>query len=1385
MDINGGALNQFGMEKLTNNNYQYWRMCMKAYLQGQDLWDIVDGGDTDLPPDTPENSEARRKWKIKCGKALFALRGSIHKDLIDHIRDKESPKDVWDTLDKLFTKKNTARLQFLENELANTNQGSMTIAQYFQKVKSLCAEISELDPDEPIKEARMRRYLIRGIKKEYTPFLTSIQGWANQPSIVELENLLTNQEALEMQMAKASISENDEALFVRKQRHNNYNYKSWNAHNPNGAADWKGKSSSSREQWRQKNVNEHRSWPGKNFKQKETNSGNLQYEAMKKIICNRCGKPGHIKKFCRSRFVEGNASISQENSGDWETCLSIETTNLKDFVQESALTSIDGSTLEEGLARINYSKDWIIDSGCSHHLTGDESLFSKQKEYTGDKAIVTADNSIHPVKTEGNVKVKAADGPVNLTSVYHVPGMTKNLISVSQLTNSGRYVLFGPNDFKILENIKSIQADTVLKGKRVNSLYVLSASEAFVEKTSRQDKASLWHARLAHVSYEKLKNISENNIVNGLPTLGNIPHGVVCEGCQYGKAHRLPFGKSSIRSTKPLQLIHSDLLTSNAASYGGLHYMLVIVDDYTRFSWVFFMKEKSDTFLIFKQFKRKIEGELRRRIKCLRTDNGGEFTSNEFADFCERHGIRRQFTCPRTSQQNGVAERKLRHLQEVSRSWMHSKSLPQELWAEAMRCACHVINRLPSKVINMKTPYELLYKEKPSVSYFRIFGSVCYVHVSDQLRAKMDAKAQKCVFVGYDPERKGWRCMDPHTLKVVTSRDVVFDEISSYYVQPILTQLADPSNIENEDNEDVQDRTNPPHDGFASESETTHDDGTQESDQLPRRSERRRRRNEKYKDYTIGADYDKITECFFAGPFDDLEPSSYEDAKGSPNWEAAMKEEMSALHKNETWDLVPKPKGVKPISCKWVYKVKRKSDGSVDRYKARLVARGFSQKYGLDYEETFSPVAKMTSVRATLSMAASKGWKLWQLDVKNAFLYGDIDREIYMEQPSGFKSKKFPDYVCRLKKAIYGLKQAPRAWFGKIAQYLTFCGYASSSADASLFIKKDSKVHVLVLLYVDDMIITGNDEQEINRLKDELAIRFEMKNLGELKHFLGLEVSRCEEGILVSQSQYAKKILEKFKMINCRPAATPMEQNLKLRANVGKELKNVKTYRTLVGSLIYLTITRPDISFPVGVISQFMQKPRKPHLDAANRILRYLKHTMNYGLMYKQGAEILLSGFTDADWAGDPSSRRSTSGYTFDLGSAAISWCSKKQATVALSSTEAEYNAATVAAQECVWLTRLIKDISHSSMEPVELYCDNMSSIRLASNPVFHARTKHIEVHYHFIREKVLEEEIDLIKIDTSNQVADIFTKALPKAKFDFLRAQLGLVSEVRTKGEC
>ncbi|KAJ7951749.1 Retrovirus-related Pol polyprotein from transposon TNT 1-94 [Quillaja saponaria] len=623
-------------------------------------------------------------------------------------------------------------------------------------------------------------------------------------------------------------------------------------------------------------------------------------------------------------------------------------------------------------------------------------------------------------------------------------------------------------------------------------------------------------------------------------------------------------------------------------------------------------------------------------------------------------------------------------------------------------------------------------------------------------------KAKKCIFVGYDQYRKGWRCMDPMTKKFTTSRDVIFDEISPYYSSSQLKSkifenddlLADKV----EDFADAQDDSPPlNHDnskrsGTNDVSEELLPSNSENKEQVAlklRKSNREKKEPAWMKNYAVHGNQGTVTECFFIGPCDSHEPSCFEEARNHPKWEEAMQEEISALKKNNT---------------------------SVDRYKARLVARGFSQHYGLDYEETFSPVAKMTNVRTIISLAAHKGWKLWQLDVKNAFLYGDLDREIFMEQPQGFVSCESPHHVCRLKKALYGLKQAPRAWYGKISEYLSFCGFKISNSDSSMFVKRNFGVHVLVLLYVDDMIITGDNCIEITRLYDDLAVRFEMKNLGEAGCFLGLEIEQGKNGVFLSQQRYAKTLLKRFSMEEAKPKPTPMEPHIKLQKDEGKPLMDSQKFRQLVGCLIYLTITRPDLSYAVSVISQFMENPQLSHWDAGRRILRYVKSTVDYGLLYKKNGEFLLNGFVDSDWAGDINDRRSTTGYYFNMGSAAISWCSKKQPNVALSSAEAEYCASTVAAQECVWLKQLISNICRKVDYPIAMRCDNESAIKLASNLVFHARTKHIEVQHHFIQEKVLEQVIEIKNISTGDQIADVFTKALAKPKLELFRDALGLV---------
>ncbi|KAF7810522.1 putative mitochondrial protein [Senna tora] len=344
-------------------------------------------------------------------------------------------------------------------------------------------------------------------------------------------------------------------------------------------------------------------------------------------------------------------------------------------------------------------------------------------------------------------------------------------------------------------------------------------------------------------------------------------------------------------------------------------------------------------------------------------------------------------------------------------------------------------------------------------------------------------------------------------------------------------------------------------------------------------------------------------------------------------------------------------------------------------------------------------------------------------------------------------------------------------------KFLMQSGYEVASADSNLFVKVRGGRVAAVLVYVDDLIITGDDEAEIQQVRANLSVRFQMKELGELKHFLGLEVDRSKEGLFLCQQKYARDILQKFGMLDCKPIATPMEVNAKLCSAEGKNLEDVTMYRQLVGRLIYLTLTRPDITYAVGVVSRFMQSPKKPHLEAIRRILRYVKGTLDYGIFYRKGPSCKLKGYSDADYAGDCDTRRSTTGYVMSIGSGAVSWCSKRQPTVSLCSTEAEYRATAMTAQECTWLMQLLKDIHQSVDYPVELFCDNQSAIRLAGNPVFHARTKHVEVHYHYIREKVLRGDIEVKYISTDNQIADIFTKGLSGTKFEDFREKLGMIS--------
>jgi hypothetical protein len=515
-----------------------------------------------------------------------------------------------------------------------------------------------------------------------------------------------------------------------------------------------------------------------------------------------------------------------------------------------------------------------------------------------------------------------------------------------------------------------------------------------------------------------------------------------------------------------------------------------------------------------------------------------------------------------------------------------------------------------------------------------------------------------------------------------------------------------------------------------------------------------------------------------ADPCELFEPRTLQEAMASPQWrmwEAAIKEEYNSLVENMTWTMSDVPANRSSLTGKWVFKVKRGAEGQILRYKARWVVRGFEQKEGVDFHETFASVVKPMSYKAIFAMAAAYDWEIEQMDVKTAFLYGDIDTEIYMELPSGCGVSG----TCRLNKALYGLKQSPRVWYNTLASFLAEQGFESLDADSSVFYREGT----IIAIYVDDLLIVGESMPDIQTIKDSLSARFYMTDLGPCHYYLGMEVirDRLRRTLQLSQTAYLNKVLDDFGMQDCASVKTPMETSLRLMpagTEYQAEASLRRAYQSAVGSLMYAMLgTRPDLAYAVSVVSRFASNPTEAHMNAVKRIFRYIKGTVGFGLIFR-GTIGPLTGYTDSDWAGDADTRRSTSGYVFHIGSAAISWSSKRQPTVSLSSCEAEYIGQTNATKEAIWLRGFLRQI-HPDLDQgpgaTIIYGDNQGAIALAKNPQFHARTKHIDIQHHFVREKVAEGHVDLQYISTSEQVADGLTKALCRDKFEAFRKAVGV----------
>ncbi|KAK1694815.1 hypothetical protein QYE76_011512 [Lolium multiflorum] len=1008
------------------------------------------------------------------------------------------------------------------------------------------------------------------------------------------------------------------------------------------------------------------------------------------------------------------------------------------------------------------SSTWVFDTGSVAHICNSKQELKNKRQLLKDEVTMRVGNgSKVNVIAVGTLPLHLPSGLVlSLNNCYYVPALSMNIISGSCLMQDGY-------SFKSENNGCSIFMNNIFYGRapEKNGLFLLDldSSDTHIHNIDAKriklndNSTYMWHCRLGHIGVKRMKKLHTDGLLESLD-FESLDR---CEACLMGKMTKTPFSGMMERATDLLEIIHTDVCgPMSVASRGGYRYVLTFTDDLSRYGYIYLMKHKSETFEKFKEFQSEVENQRNKKIKFLRSDRGGEYLSYEFGMHLKKCGILSQLTPPGTPQRNGVSERRNRTLLDMVRSMMSLTDLPLSFWSYALETAAFTLNRAPSKSVET-TPYELWFNKKPKLSFLKVWG--CEAYVKKLQPDKLEPKAEKCVFIGYPKETIGYTFYHRSEGKIFVAKNGTFLE------KEFLTKesSAVPENVPVPPTPATEEANDNDH-------ETSNETATE-----PRRSTR---------DRATPDWYDPCLNVMIVDNNDE-DPATYEEAMMSPDsnkWQEAMKSEMGSMYDNKVWTLVDLPDSRKAVENKWIFKRKTDADGNITVYKARLVAKGFRQIQGVDYDETFSPVAKLKSVRILLAIAAFFDYEIWQMDVKTAFLNGDIEEELYMVQPKGFVDPKNADKVCKLQRSIYGLKQASRSWNRRFDKVIKDFGFIQCHGEACIYKKVSGSSVAFLILYVDDILLIGNDIELLSSVKGYLNNSFSMKDLGEASYILGIKIYRDRSRRLIglSQSTYLDKILKKFRMDESKKGFLHMLPGKVLSKTQGpataeeRERMSQIPYASAVGSIMYAMLcTRPDIAHAVSLTSRYQSDPGMEHWTAVKNILKYLKRTKDMFLCYGGDQELVVTSYTDASWNTDPDDSKSQSGYVFILNGAAVSWASSKQCTVAKSSTESEYIAASEASSEAVWMKRFIVELGvvPSALDPFVIYCDNMGAIANAQEPRSHKRLKHIKLRYHSIREYIEDGEVKICKVHTDLNVADPLTKALPRAKHDQHQNAMGV----------
>ncbi|KAJ9546418.1 hypothetical protein OSB04_018961 [Centaurea solstitialis] len=1075
--------------------------------------------------------------------------------------------------------------------------------------------------------------------------------------------------------------------------------------------------------------------------------------------CYHCGFNDHIASKCPdATTTEKSAKVKKIPKTDnsvkekkvVKTVPSVKTPASRTDNSVKAVTNSTSPTDNSGSIVLWDKGIWYLDSGCSRHMTGSKSVLSNYRE--------------------------------------------------ERLCDKNHKVSFSKKKCKV----KNRRKEVILTGVRHADIYIINMNTStdnfcFVSRAS-SDTNWLWHKRLSHLNFKTLNQLCINNLVVGLPDF------------RYTKT-RASFKSKHISSiNSPLQLLHMDLFGPvNVQSIAGKKYTLVIVDEYSRYTWVFFLRSKSDALEEIILFVKKMERLNNLTVRSIRSDHGTEFKNSTLETFFDQKGISQNFSSVRTPQQNGVAERRNRTLIEAARSMLSEGNLATQFWVEAVNTVCYTQNRSLIVKRFRRTPYELFRNRKPSIEHLHIFGCVCYILNSKDNLGKFNSKSDDGIFLGYSSISKTYRVFNKRRQTIEETIHVKFDESGPTFPHPHdnseINQWADsffqvpdvpttdpsPQDLpdgfeENPPTPPTQisippiinatpiTQVTPPEPDQPTNSEDFSQTTVSEpapTNLLPDPSV-----NEAS---TLGQVYqppalrwtkdhpiDKVLGnpssgvktrrksgniCLYVNFISENEPKEIDDALRDPAWVSAMQEELAEFIRNNVWLLVPRPRKRTIIGSKWIFRNKLDEIGTIIRNKARLVAQGYRQEEGIDYDETFAPVARLEAIRLFLAFAAHMNFK-----------------------PPGFVDPKFPDHVYKLNKALYGLKQAPRAWYDTLSTFLLSKGFVRGKIDSTLFLKKYPKHILLVQIYVDDIIFGSTNPKLCEKFELLMKSEYKMSMMGELTFFLGLQIKQFEKGIFINQGKYVHEMLKKLDLTSCTPMKTPMAPPLSLDKDSKGKPVDVTLYRGMIGSLLYLTASHPDIMYSTCLCARYQAEPKESHLTALKRIFRYLKGTPNLGLWYSKDSGFDLTAYSDSDFARCKIDRKSTTGGCHLLGGKLVSLTSKKQNSVSTSTAEAEYVAAGICCAQVLWLRNQLQDYD-IQLSKIPIYCDNTSAIAIANNPVLHSKTKHIEVRYHFIRDHVMNGDIGLHFVPTEYQLADLFTKPLDVTRFNMLISELGMLN--------